>query len=255
MNQLKLLPNFAIAGAVGTISVIGLGINHSSAQAAVVTNGCAAVDEFCTFPELLSGASIQIDNVLLTDWNIVSNNSVNLNNLEVGQFFDNFFNVFARNQELFIAGFGASKGLSYEFQVTSLAEDIDGISTGLGFRRVVGPTSIITGNTIFGTTQGSNDLGSVDSIFRLGQNLPGGTIEVPELNNLWVRNTLSLSTNFFGNSAQLSATIPPFGEGDASRFSVSLVEIPVTTPEPNMILSFMILGGLFLTKNCKNKFG
>lgn len=223
-------------------------------HAQVVTNGCAD-PTFCTFPELVGGASVQLNEIVLTDWNLVSSNSVDINNIVVDfPFAPFFFSVSARNDELLVSGVGGFKSLSYEFKVNSLGEDINEAQSLLGFRRIRGfPffSPIITGNTIFGTTQGSNDLGTTNSISTLSTNVPASNVNIPELDNFWIRNTLTLSTNLSGDIAELS------WQGiDASRFAFAQVEPPpepLTIPEPSSILSFLTLTGLFLGKRHKNK--
>lgn len=180
-----------------------------------------------------------MDDLLLTDWTLSSNNAVNLGNIEIGVGYpgpDAEFGVWARNFELYAAG-SSSKDLSYDFKVTSLGTDVIGTSGNLGFRRVVGPTALITGSINVGTTPGNNDLGSTTDVFSLAEDRGQQVIDIPDLSTIWMRHTISVSSGFFDNAA-LAGHIPGLGDGPAFRNTFFQAE-PV--PEPST-LGLLALG-------------
>jgi len=94
-----------------------------------------------------------------------------------------------------------------------------------------------------------------NGIFRIGQDVPGGTIDVPELNSVWVRNAVSLNTTQFGDVAELGF-IPGLGEGEAYRFAVTVADVPeppTSVPEPTSTLSLLALGTLGAASTLKRQ--
>lgn len=186
-----------------TIAVSALLLSPQASNATIITTDGCAQSNACTLPELFGGSSIQVGDLLLTDWTLFSNNAVNLGNIEIGTGYPNpdaEFGVWARNFELYVAGVG-SKSLSYDFKVTSLGTDIIGTSGNLGYRYVVGPTALITGSLAVGTTPGSNDLGGTTDVYSLSQDPGPNVIKIPDLSSIWIRHTLSVSSNWGDNWA------------------------------------------------------
>jgi len=224
-----------------TIAVSALLLSPQASNATIITTDGCAQSNACTLPELFGGSSIQVGDLLLTDWTLFSNNAVNLGNIEIGTGYpnpDEEFGVWAKNFELYVAGVG-SKSLSYGFKVTSLGTDIIGTAGDLGFRYVVGPTALITGSIAVGTTPGGNNLGSTTDFYSLMQDPGQQVLNIPDLSAIWMSHTISVSSNWSDN-AVLAGHIPGFGDGPAFRNTFFQAEAkPV--PEPGT-LGLLALG-------------
>jgi len=159
--------------------------------------------------DLFAGGSYRFDNLLLTNWELVNAVNVNSNNIDIGPGYGNLdeFGVWSKNHELLVNQIGSGTpetlSLSFDFLVTGIGVDITQVAGDLGYGSVSGyswDSPWISGSIAVGTSKGSNDLGSTTEVGSLTQN-PGGTvwIDIPNgLNEIWVRNTISLSSSHHG---------------------------------------------------------
>jgi hypothetical protein len=254
----KLIRSLVSGGAaLGVLASVG--IASSSAQAAVVTSGCAAVNNFCTLSELFGGATIQVGDKLFTNWDEIANQKnegiVNTNNIQIKGIFQDtnapglqFMSVPDNSgiNELSLGqgftgignnGFG-NLNLVFDFLVTSLGEPIvdnelslDDFAVSGGF---AGDRAFIEIFEDVGTTKGGDDLAqkSVEyearSLVGVVRNKQFDSATFPSQQSIWVRKNINMFS-----TVEASASLTKFSQ----RFSQ-----PV--PEPTPILSFLALGTL-----------
>lgn len=234
----RFLKGIILCGAIIGMNALTLAPQTSSAS--IITTGCAQSGS-CTMTELFSGGSIQIDDLLFTDWALNWNQSVNLNNIEIGAGYTagDDFGVWARQREMFASNYNW-KGIGFDFKVTSLgATAITAIETKTAFSSVQGwwmdnPYTLTS--ITAGTSQGSNDLGSTLSYFALvGGQYIGSEINISELTSLWIRQEIRSVPNGYGNSAE-AGYLPSYGEGPGYRTIFTQTVLPQSSiPEPNTI--------------------
>ena len=189
--------------------------------------------------DLFAGGSYQFNNLILTNWELVSADNVDVNNIAIDNgYFPNDFGVWSNNHELSVnqGGYGDPEtlSLSFDFMVTGVGVNITQVAGDLGYRYVSGydyDSPYITGSITVGTSQGSEDLGSCTDIFSLTQDPGTIWIDIPGgLNEIWVRNTIYLNSSSHGYAE--AGYLSQYGEGPAFRNSF------VTTPVPSAILLF-----------------
>lgn len=245
MNKPCFLQNLTIVGATSAISIIGLGISNLSAQAAVITNGCTAINVFCTLEELDSGATIQVGDKLFTDWDIFFNQTVDLSNIEVSGIFQDTnapgVKFTATNNAL--TAFGGNIDLTFDFQVTSLGEPIIDNELSLDqFSRSfdpVGGRAIIEIFENVGTSQGSSDLASKSVEYDEFGLTPPGLVRDKRFDravfspqqSIWVRKDLNIISGGINGSTELNMF--------SQRFSQK-------APEPTTILGLLTISSLGL---------
>lgn len=184
----------------GVISVpLGLGLFPLSAQAAVITTGCADVNNSCTIGELFTGGTMQVGDKLFTNWQGITNSALNTAGVAGSRIVVSgvetdptapgikFTNLGPFSPPLFVGGWeilegggiGASLNFEFEYDVfvqgTDLIEDntldllLAAFESGFGASISVGETvSDITKTTVLGTKT-VNDVTTSDSATFTGQ--------------------------------------------------------------------------------------
>jgi hypothetical protein len=224
----------------------GLGILASQAQATVITNGCAATNQFCNLSELFGGASIQVGDKLFNNFSIFRQDGtkvVNFRNVQVIGIFQDTnapgLEFISLNNEL-TAPNGGDIDFVFDFKVTTLGEPIvdnELILPVNGFNtQLPGTVEILEG--LFDSPSGNafalKRVRSATDI--LPPNLEA-RVEFEPRTMLFIRKTVRVDARE-GGIAELSRF--------QQRFSQQ-------TPEPTSILSLLALGTLGAASTLKRK--
>ena len=202
--------------------------------------------------DLFSGGSYTFDNLILSDWDLVNAGSnVGLNDLEIGPGYNASGEVSleATNQALDVNrgswGTPVTLNFSYDFMVTGIGVDISSVRGDLGLGYISGFSSDspwLRGTIEVGTSKGSADLGSTTDIFSLNQKTTPAWIDLPDgLDQIWVRNTVSLSS---GGKGYAIAGYNNSNEGAAfrNRFVTQESQSPAPEPTTMTLLGVGLLG-------------
>lgn len=247
----KTMKSYWAKGAVLVSSIIAVGALLAlpqSSTASIITTGCSKTN-FCSLPELFDGGSIQMDDLLFTNWTLNWNHSVNLSNIEIGQGYllgpQDDFGIWSRNHEM--QATSDWKGVNFDFKVTSLGNTaIIGIETRTAFTALNGYTfdsPYSQTNIDAGTNQGGSDLGTAYSYRTLDSGYASPVINISELTSLWIRQQFFVDPKgMYAEAGYLSS----YGEGPGYRtiFTQVGVESP-SVPEPGTLGLFGLgLAGL-----------
>lgn len=243
--MLKLTVNKPLKNLV-KFSIFTLAINFITlnAEAAVITNNCANINNLCTLSELFGGATIQVGDKLFSEWSRIEDNeenneennqrNVNVENIQITGIFQDTnapgLQFMSINNELSVESqlpIQESLKLMFEFKVTSLEDQlINGSTLKITESSVTPGGSIIIDETVRATKNGNvlanksvlaspeNDDLNKDAVF-------------PPQEMIWITKTISVSGNLSGQ-----ATLDKFEQ----RFSQ-------TTQEPTTALGLLIFGG------------
>lgn len=244
MSKHNLLDTLKITSTV----IFGVGIVASPSQAAVMTSGCAAVNQFCTLQELFDGGTIQSADKLFSNWSLFVDLSspflVNYSNIQVSGLDTPAYNPGLRfmsmNNEL-MANPNQNFQFLYDFKVTSLGNAIKDFSLKLidwDIDSITLPDSsfINTGKFLTKTQGGFENLGnpfveSDGSIFDSGE-IVGEPVQM-----LWVREVVNVVGRDTG-----SANLRKWEQ----RFSQ-------VVPEPTSIISLLAFATLITISTIKHK--
>jgi hypothetical protein len=216
--------------------------------------GLALTIFFCLSPQissaiplndLFAGGTYQFDNLKLTDWQLVKNVNVDVNNIDIGAgYHENEFGVLTENHELLVSQ-GASYGnpntktLSFDFLVTGMGVDITHVKGALGYRRIRGyywDSPWMTGSIAIGTSKGSNDLGLLTDVYSFNQNKNTAWINIPNgVNQIWMRTTITLNSSHDGYAEAGYIGTNKYKYGPAFR-NEFITHSAAPVPEPSTIL-------------------
>ncbi|MCZ8226719.1 MAG: PEP-CTERM sorting domain-containing protein [Microcystis sp. LE19-84.1B] len=244
MTNNTLTKTFTFGGIVFTI-LAGSGFLASQAQATVITNGCAATNQFCTLSELYGGASIQVGDKVFSDWVVVNEagKPVNASDIQISGIFQDTtapgIKINALNGAFSVPDF-SSLFYDFDFKVTSLGPLIKDFSLRLptdGYTlNGLGTISIVE---IVGTTCGSDNLGG--GIIDVGSTGLEVTGEFTPQQMVCVRKSI-----FISNINLPGEGFPPIG--------ITMIEQRFSqVPEPNSTLSLLALGTLGAASTLKRK--
>jgi len=205
--------------------------------------GIAGVANAIPISDLFAGGTYQFDNLKLTDWQLVNNVNVNVNNIDIGDgYHPNEFGIWENNKELLVkqdSGYGPeiTKTLTFDFLVTGIGVNISKVKGDLGYRNIYGYYSdspYIQGSIAVGTSKGNNDLGATKDIFSFSQNPNMPWISIPNLNKIWIRNTIHLNSSHNGYAWAGHAS-PTYDHGPAFR-NEFITQTAAPVPEPATVL-------------------
>ncbi len=206
--------------------------------------GIAEVANATPLGDLFAGGTYQFDNLKLTDWQLVNNVNVNVDNIDIGAgYHSNEFGVLTENHELFVGrgyyGVPKTKTLSFDFLVTGMGVDITQVKGDLGYRRISGYYSDspwMTGSIAIGTSKGSNDLGQLTDVYSFSQDKHTAWINLPDgLNQIWMRTTITLNSSHYGYAEAGYVGEYGYGYGPAFR-NEFITQTAVPVPEPATVL-------------------
>jgi hypothetical protein len=187
--------------------------------------------------DLFAGGTYQFNNMTVSNWQLVNNVNVDLNNIDVGAGYNsNDFGIWSKNHELKVGSY-QKKSITIDFLVTSMMGDITSVRGTSAYRFVNGynyDSPRIAGSYSVGTSMGGNDLGSSADVFSLNKNTPSSWIDIPSgLNAVWMRNTITVAgRSGIAESGFLSNL---GGEGPAFRNEFK-TQTMMPVPEPASIL-------------------
>jgi hypothetical protein len=185
--------------------------------------------------DLFAGGSYQFDNLILNNWELVSSDNVNLDNIEISTGYGpNEFGVWSKNRELSVnqSGYGTPETLSlvFDFMVIGVGVNVTQVAGDLGFKFVSGynyDSPYLTGSIAIGTSKGNSNLGGSTDFFSLNHDPGTVWIDIPGgLNEIWIRNSIYLNSSQHGYAE--AGYLDPYGEGPAfrNRFTTAVVPIP-----------------------------
>ena len=206
--------------------------------------GMVGVANAIPLNDLFAGGPYQFDNLKLTDWQLVKNVNVDINNIDIGAgYHSNEFGVLTENHELFVGrgdyGIPKTKTLSFDFLVTGMGVDITRVKGDLGYGRISGywwDSPWMTGSLAVGTSKGSNDLGQLTDVFSLNQNKHTSWINIPDgLNQIWMRNTITVNSSHHGYAEAGYNGYNGYKYGPAFR-NEFITQTTTPVPEPATVL-------------------
>ncbi len=224
--------------------------------------GLSSTTDAISLSDLFAGGTYQFDHLMLSDWQLVNAENVNIDNIDIGTgYYDNEFGVWEKNHELYVNSVSTrEKTLSFDFLVTGIGVDIVQVKGDLGYRRISGywwDSPWITGSIAIGTSRGDNDLGQLTDVYRLYRNNYTAWINLPDgLNQIWIRNTITLNSSSHGYAE--AGYVSSLGYGPAFR-NEFITQPAVLVPEPAGQLLFgigiAVLAGLNLRRKKKEPQG
>ena len=196
----------------------------------VTTYNCVNSDR-CSMPELLAGSSVQVDNILLTDFSLISSQSVNLSDVFFGAGYGGTVDqagLLTQNHALQATG-SEYVDLQFSFKATGVDDYvITALSGGLGFRRWFSTLGSDNAWVGAGTSQNGSDLGSGTSIFSYSANTFWPIIDTQDLDSIWVTTHIAIREGEIG--------YVPDWYGPGVRYQFSVLEVPQPTiPEPGTV--------------------
>jgi hypothetical protein len=229
-----------------TIVIMAISFAGAS-EATIVTNNCASSNS-CTLKELFSpGASIQIDSLLLSDWQYQDTGYwPDASNLAIGVYapentpsdpFSTPVNLFSINNALAVSN-SSYESISYAFKVTGVNSVITDIFQSLGHATAwfySYNNNYVQVNTSAGTSAFMNDIGT--SSYYWGKPSWGGfttisplVIPVGSLGSVWVSTSLSV-----WSGGPSGTTIVGDIDNLATRMTITTTapaSVPVPVPAP-----------------------
>lgn len=251
MNHIRGLVTLGVA--VAALVAIAL-----PARAGLITNGCVDAAS-CTVPELLGGAKVTVGDVTLSNWGLVGTSSFEPpalmveSNARYAQPEVDQIHLTPTAPGALRADSGR-KSIAYEFRASADSGSITGVRGTLRFREVNGfvfDSPRIELATVVGSEPGLGDFGTSRDAFALRYDPSEPWVDVPGVDDVWVRVILSLAAN---SGFARSGFVPSIGVGPALETTFRVEEtthVPAPATLPLLIPGLAALGALGLRRRAR----